>query len=63
MSEEQKPQQQKEISQLSPIEALDFLSTNLAQLVGKRQDHVLLLQAEKIVRDALTSSSAPAVAP
>lgn len=45
----------KEVTQkpMTPIEAFNLLSANIARLSGTRQDHAILMQAEWIVRQAL----------
>lgn len=44
---------------MTPHQALDLISQNIARLSGSRQDHAILMNAEFIVRQAL--GNAPAV--
>jgi hypothetical protein len=51
-------------TQMTPMQAMDMISKNIARLSGTREDHAILMQAETIVKAALMKSgNVPPVAP
>lgn len=48
MSQAEKP--------MTPLQALDLISNNIARLTGTRNDHAILLRAEQVIRETLIKS-------
>ena len=42
-----------ETNVMTPLQALELISKNIARLTGSRNDHAVLMRAEAVIREAL----------